>query len=191
MAGSVTLPNTDFPNSAPGVLLPVGTTVVNGFAGILPGETGFIAPDWFEFQGLTPGANFTMTAEYNPFGFRGESGNGESGLRFSLFTNSGTPLFTNQSLETANGMQAGVFVQGIVPSDGFLDVEIFPELTLVESGVSESGISSVKAFRQEPGSTYTVALSAEGGANVPEPGTLAPVGLVLAGALAWSRKRRQ
>jgi len=171
MAGTVTEPMSAFPNSTPGYLLPVGTTIVNGFAGLKPGEGGLATTEWFEFQGLTPGSSFTMTADYNPQGRRGESGNGESGLRLNVFTDSQTPLFTNQSLEVACCGHTGASVTGTVPGDGFLDVEI--------------------TAGPQPGSFYQVALAAEAGSAVPEPGTLAPVGLVLAGALAWSRKRRQ
>jgi hypothetical protein len=174
---------TAFPNTTPGILLPVGTTTVNGFAGVKPGEAGFAGTDWFEFQGLTPGANYTLTAVYNPLGGREESGNGESCLTLSLFTNSQTPLFTGVSMENA-GISGGKALTGIVPSDGFLDVEI------VSSQLSEDGGD----FSENGGSFFQVGLTAEAGSqstSAPEPATLAPVGLALAGALAWSRKRRK
>jgi hypothetical protein len=54
----------DFPNTSPGYLLPVGTTIVNGAVGSRWGETGnFDAADWFEFTGLTAGASYTLTAQ--------------------------------------------------------------------------------------------------------------------------------
>jgi hypothetical protein len=172
VAGTVNLPNSDFPNSSPGVLLPAGTTVVNGFAGGLPSEGGSLTPEWFEFQGLTSGDTYILTASYNPLGRREESGNGESGLRLNVFTSSLSPLFTGQSLETAGRGGTGAMVSGGVPGDGFLDIEITANV-------------------ETPGSFYQVTLSEEAGSSTaPEPGTLVPVGLGLAGALAWSRKRR-
>lgn len=172
VAGTVAnLPNSDFPNSSPGVLLPMGTTVVNAFAGGLEGG-GSATPEWFEFQGLTSGNTYILTASYDPLGPRAESGNGETGIRLNVFTSSLSPLFTNQSLETAFRGGTGASVSGSVPGDGFLDIEI--------TGRAES-----------QGSFYQVTLSEEAGSSTtPEPGTLVPVGLALAGALAWSRKRR-
>ena len=41
VAGTVTEPLTAFPNTSPGILLPTGTTVVNGFIGYKPSEAGF------------------------------------------------------------------------------------------------------------------------------------------------------
>lgn len=171
VAGTVNLSNSDFPNSSPGVLLPVGTTVVNAFAGI-PAETeGSLSPEWFEFQGLGAGDTYILTASYNPLGRFSESGNGESGLMLNVFDSSLSPLFTSQSLETAFRGGTGASVSGSVPGDGFLDIEI--------------------TANNDRGSFYQVTLSDEaGGSTVPEPGTLVPVGLALAGALAWSRKRR-
>jgi hypothetical protein len=72
---------------------------------------------------------------------------------------------------------------GVVPGDGFLDIEI------VSSQPTEDGGN----FALDGGSNFQVTLAAESGSSsaTPEPGTLAPVGLALAGALAWSRKRRK
>ena len=178
MASTVTLPTSDFPNSAPGILLPVGTTAVNGFAGQEPGEAGEASPDWFEFQGLTPGSSYTLLGVYNPLGRFEESGNGESGLRMSVFTSSNTALFTDLSLETANGVNTGAQAMGSVPSDGKLDVEIFQRLEVFEVPVEEGS----------RGSYYQVTLTQ---GAIPEPGTVATMGLGLAGALAWRRRRRQ
>jgi hypothetical protein len=165
IAGPITLPNSDFPNTAPGVLLPAGTTVVNAFAGGLPAEAGNLSPEWFEFQGLTPGSGFTLTAVYNPLGRRSGSGNGESGMRMNIFDSIGEGIVTNVSLELNQNNTA----IGNVPGDGLLDVEM---------------------TAGSPGSNYQVTLGG-GGVGVPEPGTLGVVGLGLAGALAWSRKRRK
>jgi len=181
VAGTVTEPISAFPNSSPGYLLPIGTTVVNGFAGVKPSEGGFAGTDWFEFQGLTPGSSYTLTSVYNPLGQRGESGNGESGLTISLLTNSQSPLFTNVSME-GPGVSGVNALTGIVPSDGFLDVEI------VSNQIAE------QSFVEGGGSNYQVTLAAETGSastGAPEPGTMATVGVALAGALAWNRKRRQ
>jgi hypothetical protein len=193
VAGTINLPNSDFPNSPTGVLLPVGTTAVTGFAGGLPSEGGFLNEDWFEFQGLTPGASYVLSAQYLPFGGRGESGNGESGLRMNVFTNSLTPIFSLLSLEFG-----GVTVDGVVPSDGFLDIEITTERGEGGCGARLAlqcdSLPKISQFKpavegisvEGSGSTYQVSLS-----QVPEPGTLATAGLALAGALAWARKRRQ
>ena len=173
VAGTITEPIGAFPNSSPGYLLPAGTTVVDGYAGQRPGESGNDSPDWFEFQGLTPGDKYTLSAVYDPFGprnnFQSEmgSGNGESGLEISLFTRSQSALFTNQSMEGP-----GAMLMGAVPADGFLDVKI----TSDESAGSYYQVT----LAQTPASTGT-----------PEPGTVATVGLALAGALAWRRKRRK
>jgi hypothetical protein len=170
VAGTITLTPGAQPTS-PGTPLPVGTNIVNGFVGSLPSEAGTSTTDWFEFQGLAATDNYTVTAVYNPFGARGESGNGETGLRVSLFNNSAVPYFSNQSMEGS-----GATLQ-LVPGDGFLEVEIVGGTTF---GPSPAG------------SFYQVTLTDNGPSTAtPEPGTLATVGLALAGALAWSRKRRQ
>ena len=174
LAGTVNLPNSDFGNTTPGVLLPTGTTVVNAFVGELASEQGFLNPEWFEFQGLTPGASYNLSAVYDPLGSRGTSGNGESGVRMNVFTNSQTPLFTNLSLEFA-----GVSQIGVVPSDGFLDIEITGNRATTNTELAARG------------SFYQVGLSVEG-STTPEPATFAQLGAglaVAAGALAWRRKR--
>ena len=184
VGGTVTLQNSDFPNTSPGISLAVGTTIVDGFIGVQPSEAGFIGTEWFEFQGLTPGSSYTFTANYLPVPPRSESGNGESGVTVNLFTNSQSPLFTNQSIEGSFTGDLGVTLNGIVPSDGFLDVEV------VSNQPGEDGGN----FAATGGSNFQVTLAAETGSastGAPEPGTMATVGLALAGALAWSRKRRQ
>jgi hypothetical protein len=188
VAGTVTEPLTAFPNTSPGILLPTGTTVVNGFIGYKPSEAGFAGTDWFEFQGLTPGSSYTLSAAYNPLGSRTTSGNGESGgtleggltrtpVALNLF-NSAQTLLATQSMENA-----GAVVSGTVPGDGVLDVEITAPAYGYEGNFAAAG-----------GSFYQVSFAGEtgsSGSSAPEPGTLAPVGLALAGALAWSRKRRK
>ncbi len=170
VAGSITLTPGAQPTS-PGPLLPVGTNVVNGFVGSLPSEGGQVGPDWFEFQGLNAADTYTLTAAYNPLGPRGTSGNGETGVRVSLFNNSAVPYFTGVSVENAAGGSGAVL--HVVPGDGFLDVEIF--------SLDPASL----------GSNYQVTLTDNGPSGVPEPGTFGMAGLALTGALAWSRKRRQ
>jgi hypothetical protein len=169
VAGAITLTPGAQPTS-PGTLLPAGTNIVNGWVGALPGEAGSFPIDWFEFQGLASTDNYTLTAAYNPLGGRPASGNGETGLSVSLFNNSAVPYFSGQSMEGA-----GAVLQ-LVPGDGFLEVEVV--------GGTNFGSGPVGSF-------YQVTLTDNGPSATPEPGTLATVGLALAGALAWSRKRRQ
>jgi hypothetical protein len=171
VAGTVTEPIGDFPNTEPGLLLPVGTTIVNGFAGYEPGESGYASPDWFEFQGLTAGDTYTLTAVYDPLGPFRTSGNGESGLTVSVFTSSQSALFSNKSMEGA-GVSGANALMGTVPGDGKLDIDI-------------------ASHNENAGSYFQVTLTQNAPSSVPEPGTLAGAGLALAGALAWSRKRRQ
>jgi hypothetical protein len=169
-------------------------TTVDGFVGELPSEGGFSPRDWFEFTGLTPGSSYTLTGSYDPLGRFAESGNGESGLRMSVFTDTLTPLFVNQSLETASRGGTGAQVMGTIPGDGNLEVEIYvsggpPAASVIRSlqveGIGEGG--------ERGGSSYQVQLTqnAEVGSTVPEPASLTTAGLALAGALAWRRKRAQ
>jgi MYXO-CTERM domain-containing protein len=192
-AGTITL--TPGAQSTPlGALLPVGTTTVDGFVGELPFEGGFNPRDWFEFQGLTPGSSYNLTAVYDPLGPFEVSGNGESGLRMNVFTDTLTSLFLDQSLE---GFQAnGANVTGIVPGDGNLEVEIYIVGNEgVGDKVSRLAGSAVRPLAVEGGesgnghgSSYQVQLNPS---EAPEPATLTTAGLALAGALAWRRRRRQ
>jgi hypothetical protein len=190
-AGTITLPETDFPNSAPGVLLATGTTVVNSFIGNLPFEGGPSSPEWFEFQGLTPGDTFDLTAAYNPLGPREGSGNGETGVRVSVFNSSLTPLFTDQSIENG-GLTGANMLVGIVPVDGLVDVEVFNQFTETAL-VPRTRPLNVEGVSQGFGSAYQVTLADVPNNSVPEPGTATAMGLGLAGAgaLAWRRKRSQ
>lgn len=191
LASTVTL--TEGAQETPlGALLPTGTTIVDGF--IAGGVEGAPSADWFEFQGLTPGSSYTLTGMYDPLGRRDMSGNGETGLRMGVFTDTLTPLFPHQSLETADGGTGAQFM-GTIPSDGNLEVEIYtrgmegaPSDTVLRSIAVEGSVEGVL-----PGSFYQVQLTqptSEGGSTVPEPASLTTAGLALAGALAWSRKRR-
>ena len=149
----------DFPNSGPGYLLPVGTTTVFGT------KLNQLDQDWFEFQGLTPGASFSLSAFFNPSGT-------EIGLRVSLFDTSENSLGSS-TLEqgTVNSGNEGNPILGTVPSDGNIIVDIFSCGCLNPSG------------------GYEVQLTEPAG-SVPEPSTMATVGLGLAGALAWRRRRK-
>jgi hypothetical protein len=174
-----------------GAQLPTGTTIVDGFVGASPYEGGFSPADWFEFQGLTPGSSYTLTGSYDPLGKFAESGNGESGLRMSVFTDTATPLFLDQSLETANRGGTGAQVMGTIPGDGNLEVEISEPVGPPAESVLRS--FQVEGTLERGGSYYQVQLTqnAEVGSTVPEPASLTTAGLALAGALAWRRKRRQ
>jgi hypothetical protein len=88
----------------------------------------------------------------------------------SLFNNSAVPYFSNKSMEGS-----GAVLQ-LVPGDGFLEVEV---------------VGGTRFNLKPAGSFYQVTLTDNTTSATPEPGTVATVGLALAGALAWSRKRRQ
>lgn len=93
----------DFPNSAPGYLLSVGTTTVHGTVTSLTDTE-----DWFEFQGLQKGQAFSLQA----------TGEGESGLSVFVYNSSNVSL-GQQSLE-----EGGATVTGTIPADGKLIVEM-------------------------------------------------------------------
>lgn len=105
--------------------------------------------------------NYSLSAVMNPL-------HSETGLRIDIFTDSGT-LLQAGSLEFNLSQTA---LTGSVPIDGKLDIEIF-----TAEGRHFEGV----------GAGYSVTLNSA----VPEPATLFPVGLALAGALAWRRKRSQ
>ena len=137
-----------FPTSAPGYLLPVGTTEVTG--AVCNSECGEDT-NWFEFQGLLPASSFTIS----PTSAGGEGGS------YQVF---------NTALDFLGGcgFESGCNVTDIVPANGKLEVETL---------ACECGIQP-----------YQLNLTASL-ASTPEPSTLPTVGLALAGALAWRRRR--
>jgi hypothetical protein len=167
-----------FPTSFPSVPdpfpLPLGTTVVNGVVGEMPGELGVANQSYFEFQGLTPGGSYTLT---------GVSEAGDA-IALSFFndigTQLGTPLpqnptyFANLDLGENGGNPATTPVFS-APSDGNLVVELY-------------------SFKEDGGFPYTVTLATTnvegGGSTVPEPSTIGGVGFGL-GTLALAWRRRQ
>jgi hypothetical protein len=150
----------DFPNFANGYLLPVGTTGVTGTIGEGAGaEGGFDSSDWFEFQGLTGSASYTLTGA--PVG--------ESSIRVDLFDDSatpGSPIGSELDFEGALGIPHSVTFTS--PGDGNVVVDVFTACDC-------------------DGGPYTLTLSPD---SIPEPSTLAGVGLGLTGiAVAWRRRR--
>ena len=138
-----------FPHSAPGYLLPVGTTQVNGLFAACT-ECAGQDTAWFEFQGLLPGSHFTTTSCC------------ENDSIYAIFNSS-------QDFLGSSNFEQGLNTSGTVPTDGKLVVVV----------ADECGSCSMQ--------NYQVNLDAQ--LNTPEPSTLATVGLALAGALAWRRKR--
>lgn len=105
-----------FPTTSPGYLLPLGTTVVNGFAGV---ETG---PAFFEFQGLTSGASYTLT---------GQTPNAENGLSLFFGPDTNIAQFALEIGEAGGNPLSQVFT---APSDGDVVVEVFQDF---ENGVQD------------------------------------------------------
>lgn len=174
----------DFPNFSNGYALPTGTdTVIGNLGGQLPNEGGRDTQDWFEFSGLTAGANYVLTANYYLL-------NAEAGVKASLYTDGGSFIGTG-SLEVAFGGIGAVF-NGTVPSDGKLVVDVFLEQE--ESQPGTAFVPSVVPNFQTPSQespAYIVNLSTPT-SGVPEPATLGGVGLALtAGAVAWNRRRKK
>jgi hypothetical protein len=98
----------DFPNSAPGFLLPVGTTLVEGFLGASDGS------DWFEFQSLQGGGSFSELATYAVHGQ-------EAGFQVVIYSTEMSML----AIGTLEG--AGHLLTGTIPSNGDLLVNINSE----------------------------------------------------------------
>ncbi len=87
-----------------------------------------------------------------------------------LFFGGSTVFDSSGGFIASQGFEEGLAVlSGIVPNDGKLSV-------LVGNSFEEGG------------GAYTATLTAD--TDVPEPGTLAPAALALAGALAWRRQRK-
>ena len=93
----------DFPNSAPGTALPVGTTIVDGTI------SSFSDVDFFEFMNLAAGQSFTLTA----------SGTGVY-LNILAFDSSNNQIGSTQTFYSG---QDGV-IPGTIPGDGMLIAEI-------------------------------------------------------------------
>ena len=103
---------TDFPNTAPGTVLPVGTTQVNGSVNISTDMS-----DYFEFVGLLPSSLCNLQAT--------PTGTGYSDL-VSVQTSGGTVLAgpTLLSQTTGGGVSSVTFINLTMPSDGKVVVDI-------------------------------------------------------------------
>lgn len=147
-------------------LLPVGTTQVFGFLGPFDEGGGANLSDWFELQGLTPGATYLLDGSNQT-----ES---EGALKFSVFNSSDVQLSGPTSME-GGGFIPRDAVSIVAPLDGILVVNT----TQIGPTGEEGG-----AVGQ-----YEVALSTNQTSTVPEPSTMAGVGLAAAAMLAWRRRR--
>lgn len=93
----------DFPDSAPGTSLPVGTTIVNGTL------SSFSDVDFFEFMNLAAGQSFTLTASTTT-GY----------LLIEAFDSGNTQIGSTQYFYSGvNGV-----ISGTIPGDGMLIAEI-------------------------------------------------------------------
>ena len=99
---------TDFPNTAPGFLLPVGTTLVEGGLGPSDGS------DWFEFQSLQGGGSFSELATY-------AVDSPEAGFQVAIYSTALDLL----NIGTLEG--SGQVLSGTIPGNGELLVNINSE----------------------------------------------------------------
>jgi len=135
----------EFPVSAPGYILPVGTTEVigtlNGCSECGVGED----VNWFEFQGLLPSASF----DFSPC-CEGE------GTSYSVFNT------TMDNLGNCN-LEAGCDVIGAVPTNGKLVVRVVAECG--ECGTQNYQLSLTSALAPgtpEPSTLATAGLALAG-----------------------------
>jgi len=150
-----------FPTSAPGYVLPLGTTQVNGFVsgGLKGGEGGGTpTPAFFEFQGLTPGASYTLSGSTGIF----EDG---VGVQFGPDTNP-----TQYFLDLGEAGTSTVTQNFAGPADGIIEVESLECCGPISRPFSVGLVNNTS--------------------STPEPSTIAGVGLGLGAiALAWRRRR--
>jgi hypothetical protein len=105
--GTLPAPN-DFPNTAPGFLLPVATNLVEGSLGVSDPS------DWFEFQSLQGGGSFSELATYAVHGQ-------EAGLQVVIYNTAMARL----AIGTLEG--SGTLLTGTIPGNGDLLVNIDSE----------------------------------------------------------------
>lgn len=159
-----------FPTTPNGYLLPLGTTQVSGQ--VIGGE-GANNPAYFEFQGLVGGASYTLSGESPDYG-------NFKGLVVYMYHDGMGVGNTSDNIGVLDFGEGDAPPQVFTaPADGNLVVE-------------------AKDFQETGLQTYTVSLNqnetgpVEGGSTVPEPSTLAGVGLGLGAlSLAWRRRRVQ
>jgi MYXO-CTERM domain-containing protein len=134
----------DFPNTAPGYLLPLGTNVVQGQ---LTNHTD--TDDYFEFQGLSAGRSFSIIGVYNPL-------HQEQQVSFTVFNSQGTQL-GNATLEGQGGL-----VLGTIPNDGELIVQV-NKASGKEAGASyQINLTAEVAAAPEPAPIFGAALGLAG-----------------------------
>jgi hypothetical protein len=97
----------DFPDTAPGYILPVGTNLVQGQLHSASSDN----EDFLEFQGLAGGLSFSLLGTYNPLGQ-------ETHVSYQAFNSQGTSL----GIVTLEG--EGGLVSGTIPNDCKIIVDV-------------------------------------------------------------------
>jgi hypothetical protein len=119
--------------------------------------------------------------------------NGEDSLDYFELTGLGTGTFTLTATEISEFGEAAVVVETDAASvlAGPLDFDQGENATVSSMAIPVDGNLVIEIENQfESSGNYSVTVNTTG-STVPEPSTLIPVGLGLAGALTLSRKRRK
>lgn len=169
------VPGLDFPGSPLGTLLPAGTTTVLGRL------VTQLDTDWFQFQGLAAGTPFSLHGHY------GTGSLVERAINYNVF-NSSLGYLGGGFLEGG-----GSTVNGTVPTDGKLIVNLFPgtaigSVEFFEQGPVQFEQGTVQGFLGQDTISFAVDLTADT-RQIPEPSSLAVMAPVLAGAFAWRRRK--
>lgn len=139
--------STDFPDSPPGAVLPVGTDEVEGNVGgctFANESCTFDSSDWFEFQGLQAGSPFTVTLS--------DRGNFLRAFGAIFDSNGG---FLGETAVFESGSSS---FMGIVPSGGALRVLVGG----IEEGGGDYAVTLDAASVPEPGTFIPVGLGLVG-----------------------------
>lgn len=132
----------EFPITAPGYLLPVGTTEVIGALSDCS-ECGGEDTNWFEFQGLLPSSSFTFTACC------------ENDAFYSVFD-------TSLNFLGGGDFERAISVTGAVPTNGDLVINVATECG--ECGIQnyQLTLNASQAAAPEPSTLATAGLALAG-----------------------------